>query len=77
MAFNDSHFTEFLQLNELSQELQCERAKKEQNANNSTETESLISSLTAERDQFRAELEENVKMVRNLKTLVLSFSNLL
>lgn len=61
-------FTEFLQLNELNQELQCERAEKEQNVHSSTETEGLISSLTAERDQFRAELQENVEKVGNWKT---------
>lgn len=61
-------FTEFLQLNELNQELQSERAEREQNVLRSTETERLISSLTAERDQFRAELQENVEKVGNWKT---------
>lgn len=67
-AFNQFSFTGFLQLNELSQELQCERSVKELNVHRSSETEELISSLTAEREQFRTQLQENVEMVGNWKT---------
>lgn len=61
-------FTEFFQLNELGEELRCERAEKQLNVHRSSETEGLISSLTTERDQFRTEVQENGEMVGNCKT---------
>lgn len=66
-AFNRFCFTGFLQLNELSQELQCERSEKELNTHRTSETEELISSLTADREQFRTQLQEKVEMVGNWK----------
>lgn len=55
-----------LQLNQLTEELSCLRAEKEQisgSQSSAAATEELLSKVTAEREQLRTELQENVQMV--------------
>lgn len=59
-GYNQFCFNGFLQLNELSRELQFERSEKKLNALRFSETEELISSLNVERDEFRTQLQEKV-----------------
>lgn len=57
----------FLQLNQLTEELSCLRAEKEQisgaQSSAAAATEELLSKVTAEREQLRTELQENTQMV--------------
>lgn len=56
-------------MNQLTEELQSVRAEREQNAGAQTSAEELekllatVTSVTAERDQLRMELQENMQMV--------------
>ncbi len=62
----------YLQLNQLSEELRCLHADKEQNAEAANCAEELLttlSSVTAERDWLRTDLQENVQMVRDCMAL--------
>lgn len=53
-----------LQLNQLTEELSCVRAEKEQSARSSAEeTEEQLFGVIAERDQLRKDLQENEQMV--------------
>ncbi|XP_035534959.1 centromere-associated protein E [Morone saxatilis] len=57
------------QLNQLTEELHCVRAEKEQNAGAQSSAEEMekmlskVASLTAERDQLKMDLQENVEMM--------------
>lgn len=59
----------YLQVNQLTEELQSVRAEREQNAGAQTSAEELEkllatgTSVTAERDQLRMDLQENMQMV--------------
>lgn len=59
----------YLQVNQLTEELQSVRAEREQNAGAQTSAEELekllatVTSVTAERDQLRMDLQENMQMV--------------
>lgn len=56
-------------MNQLTEELQSVRAEREQNAGAQTSAEELekllatVTSVTAERDQLRMDLQENMQMV--------------
>nr|XP_046266272.1 centromere-associated protein E isoform X2 [Scatophagus argus] len=69
------------QLNQLTEELVCVRAQKEQEADAQSSAEemekllSTVSAITAERDQLRMDLQENVQMAAETQALLQSLQD--